>query len=170
MQRGFFAVGIYMPKTDSNVGTLLRSAFQMGASFTFTIGRPTKIRAASNTVKSYRHMPHFIYETFEDFQAHRPYGAPLVGIEMGGVPLHEAKHPESAIYLLGREDTDNPIASEDLERLEDKILRDIKEYLEDRIGEMVAIGFFALLSIIEVHAKSFFRSVCKINQNFFFRG
>lgn len=108
MQRGFFAVGIYMPKTDSNVGTLLRSAFQMGASFTFTIGRPTKIRAASNTVKSYRHMPHFIYETFEDFQAHRPYGAPLVGIEMGGVPLHEAKHPESAIYLLGREDNGLP--------------------------------------------------------------
>lgn len=36
--RGFFEIGVYHPKTAENIGTLLRSAYQCGASGVFTIG------------------------------------------------------------------------------------------------------------------------------------
>ena len=35
---GFFAVGVYNSKSADNVGTLWRSAFQLGAAYIFTIG------------------------------------------------------------------------------------------------------------------------------------
>ena len=35
---GFFAVGVYNSKSAENVGTLWRSAFQLGAAYIFTIG------------------------------------------------------------------------------------------------------------------------------------
>jgi tRNA(Leu) C34 or U34 (ribose-2'-O)-methylase TrmL len=35
----YFEIGIYHPKTRNNVGTLWRSAYQLGASGLFTIGR-----------------------------------------------------------------------------------------------------------------------------------
>lgn len=34
----YFAIGIYHPKTEMNMGTLWRSAYQLGASYIFTIG------------------------------------------------------------------------------------------------------------------------------------
>ena len=37
---GFFAVGVYNSKSADNVGTLWRSAFQLGAAYIFTIGDP----------------------------------------------------------------------------------------------------------------------------------
>ena len=38
---GFFAVGVYNSKSADNVGTLWRSAFQLGAAYIFTIGDPS---------------------------------------------------------------------------------------------------------------------------------
>ena len=37
-EKGFFGIGIVAGKTAGNTGTLWRSAYQLGASFTFTIG------------------------------------------------------------------------------------------------------------------------------------
>ena len=37
-EKGFFGIGIVAGKTAGNIGTLWRSAYQLGASFTFTIG------------------------------------------------------------------------------------------------------------------------------------
>lgn len=105
--RGFFEIGVYQPKTEVNVGTLWRSAYQLGAAGVFTIGRRYQ-RQASDTLKSFRHIPLRHFDTFEEFQSARPYSARLVGIEMGGKPLGSVSHPQQAIYLLGSEDNGLP--------------------------------------------------------------
>ena len=101
--RGFFEIGVFHPKTETNIGTLMRSAFQLGAAGVFTIGRRYR-EQASDTLKTYRHVPVRHFETFDEFQAGRPLAARLVGVEMGGKPLGETSHPQSAVYLLGAED------------------------------------------------------------------
>jgi len=99
----YFEIGIYHPKTEMNVGTLWRSAFQLGASGIFTIGRCYK-KQSSDTYKAERHVPLRNYDTIEDFLSAKPFGAQLIGIEMGGTPLKQFCHPKQAIYLLGAED------------------------------------------------------------------
>jgi tRNA G18 (ribose-2'-O)-methylase SpoU len=103
--RGFFGIGIQLPKTEVNVGTLWRSAHILGASFLFTIGRRYK-RQASDTMASWRHIPLYYYDDFECFYNAMPYDCQLVGVELHNksVPVAEFKHPERCIYLLGAED------------------------------------------------------------------
>lgn len=103
MIRGYFEVGIYCGKNTLNVGTLWRSAFQMGASGIFTVGRRYP-QQASDTVKAYRHVPLREFPKFADFLAAQPYSCPIVAVEMGGRPLDGFTHPERALYLLGAED------------------------------------------------------------------
>lgn len=103
--RGYFGIGIYQPKTGENVGTLWRSAYQMGASFIFVIGRRYK-KQGSDTCQAYRHIPLYQYETYEDFKKARPYDCQLIGIEFceKSRPIKEFVHPQQAIYILGSED------------------------------------------------------------------
>ena len=51
-------------------------------------------------------MPYFHYDTFEDFYAHLPKGAMLVGVELTdkAVNLESFHHPRRCVYLLGAED------------------------------------------------------------------
>jgi len=100
---GYFEIGIYHPKTEENIGTLWRSAYQLGASGIFTIGRRYKAQA-SDTCKATRHIPLRHYETLDDFQTHRPIDCLLVGVEFGGVTLSAFVHPKQCVYLLGAED------------------------------------------------------------------
>ncbi len=101
--RGYFEIGIYQNKTPANLGTLWRSAFQLGAAGIFTIGHRYPIQS-SDTLKTHRHIPLRMFDTFEQFQDARPFNCPLIGIEMGGKALSGFKHHERAIYLLGAED------------------------------------------------------------------
>lgn len=103
----YFEIGIYRTKTEANVGTLWRTAYQLGASGIFTIGRRYKSQC-SDTVKAHTGIPLRHYDTFADFLANRPHGAVLVGVEMGGRPLSTFSHPRNAIYLLGAEDNGLP--------------------------------------------------------------
>lgn len=109
MSRGFFAVGIWHPKTETNVGTLWRSAYLYGASFMFTIGRRYK-RQSSDTPKTPLHVPLFHFDAVEDLRVHLPQGALLVGVEMcdRARPLSRYGHPAQAVYLLGAEDVGLP--------------------------------------------------------------
>lgn len=101
--RGFFEIGVFHPKTEENIGTLWRSAFQLGAAGIFTIGRRYKSQA-SDTTAAHRHIPLRHFNTFEEFNAARPFNCPLIGIEMGGHSLSKMVHPVQAVYLLGSED------------------------------------------------------------------
>jgi tRNA G18 (ribose-2'-O)-methylase SpoU len=107
--KGYFEIGIYHGKSVCNFGTLWRSAFQMGACGVFTIGSRHR-HQASDTTKTWRHVPYRQFVTFADFVAALPYSAPLVACEMGGEPLEQFVHPPRAIYLLGAEDHGLPPA------------------------------------------------------------
>ncbi|WP_210462188.1 RNA methyltransferase [Rufibacter roseolus] len=102
---GYFGIGIMEPKTETNVGTLWRSASIMGASFLFTIGRRYK-KQSTDTGKSWKDIPLFHYADFDDFYQHLPYSCQLVGVELDpkAVPVEQFQHPERCIYLLGSED------------------------------------------------------------------
>jgi len=101
--RGYFEIGIYNGKTPANLGTLWRSAYQLGAAGIFIIGSRFQ-KQASDTVKAWRHIPLRKYDDLEHFLSCRPHDCRLVGVEMGGTPLNEFTHPERAIYLLGAEE------------------------------------------------------------------
>lgn len=111
MRRGYYGIGIVLPKSEVNVGTLWRSAFVFGASYVFTVGRRYK-KQSSDTTSSWRHMPLFHYETPEEAVKAIPYSCISIAVE-----LHEDaqsiagfSHPERAIYFLGPEDGSVPKA------------------------------------------------------------
>lgn len=106
--RGYVGIGIFEPKTSENVGTLLRSAHAFDADFTFTIGAKGLYRQSSNTTKSQRHVPHYEYRDFEEFERCLPVEHRLVAVETDGTPLSIIDHPERAVYLLGNESTGLP--------------------------------------------------------------
>jgi tRNA G18 (ribose-2'-O)-methylase SpoU len=99
----FFEIGVFQPVHAQNVGTLWRSAYQLGASGIFTIGR-RYTRQPGDVFKVQHKIPLRSYLTLEEFLQARPVGAELVGIEMGGAPLAGFCHPQQAIYILGAED------------------------------------------------------------------
>ena len=105
MNEPYFEIGVYHAKREHNIGTLWRSALQLGASGVFTIGR-RYVFQTSDTSHTGHSIPLKHYLTFDDFLAQRsdPTNTPLIGIEMGGVPLSGFSHPQRAIYLLGAED------------------------------------------------------------------
>lgn len=118
--RGFFGIGIEYPMTAKNVGTLWSSAHIMGADFMFVIGRRyTKV--ATDTLKSWRHIPLFEYESFGHFYKAMPKDAELVGVELDSrsVPLTSYSHPQMAVYLLGAED--KGLSAEALEHCTDVV-------------------------------------------------
>ena len=105
--RGYFEIGVYHIKTPSNLGTLWRSAYQLGAAGIFVIGSRFQ-KQGSDTVKAYRHIPFREYRDFAHFQDSRPYDCMLIGVETGGRPLSGYGDPERGIYLLGAEDSGLP--------------------------------------------------------------
>lgn len=108
--RGFFAVGVWHPKTAVNVGSLWRNAHLFGAAFVFTVGRRYRMQAA-DTPKTPLSTPLFHYEDVEDLLDHLPWSAPLVGVELDprAEPLPTYRHRERSVYLLGAEDHGLPV-------------------------------------------------------------
>lgn len=107
--KGYFGIGCYNMKTSHNYGSLFRTAQVLGADFLFLIGCRFK-HQSSDTMKSWRHVPVFVYEDFEDFNIHRPHDCRLIGIELcnRSIPIKTFVHPKQACYLLGSEDNGLP--------------------------------------------------------------
>lgn len=105
MKRGHFGIGIEHGKTPANLGTLWRSAQLFGADYIFTVGRRYK-RQPSDTMKTWRHIPLFEFETLEQLIAAHPRESLIVGVELEptALELYHYRHPERAVYLLGAED------------------------------------------------------------------
>jgi tRNA G18 (ribose-2'-O)-methylase SpoU len=103
---GYFGIGCLNMKTTMNYGTLFRTAQVLEADFIFLIGCRFKIQV-TDTMKSWRHIPTFVYSDFADFNSHRPHDCKLIGIELieTATPLKEFRHPKQACYLLGAEDS-----------------------------------------------------------------
>lgn len=109
MSRGYFGIGVYLPKTEENIGTLWRHARLYGADFIFTIGRRYR-KQASDTSNTQLHIPLYHYEDYTDFENHLPTNCPVVCVELaeGSQSLPDVNHPERAVYLLGAEDRGIP--------------------------------------------------------------
>lgn len=118
-RRGFFGVAIYHPKWSCNVGTLLRSAHNFGASFLVTIGRRYRPQP-SDTTNATAHLPLFEYRSMDELVL--PKGTRIVGVELaeGARPLPDYCHPDRCLYLLGAEDYGLPPAI--LKRCHDVIM------------------------------------------------
>ncbi len=101
---GFFGIGILNNTDEINIGTLWRSAYILGASFIFTVGKKYKIEG-SDVTKSWTKIPLYHYKTFDELKENIPFSTQLVAVEMGedAVPLGEYVHPDRVIYLLGNE-------------------------------------------------------------------
>jgi tRNA G18 (ribose-2'-O)-methylase SpoU len=108
-ERGYWGIGLYQPKREFNMGTLLRAANAFGAAFAFTVAERFQ-RQATDTSRSWRHVPIFRFHSLEDLVEHLPFNCPLVGIEyqVDGIELPRFVHPEQACYLLGAEDEGLP--------------------------------------------------------------
>lgn len=103
-QRGF-AIGIERPKTPANVGTLWRSAYNLGAAMVFTVGYRAPVQV-TDTVKAPRHIPLIHYPDVATFLGMIPEGWTPVGVELtaDAKPLPRFHHPQNAVYVLGPED------------------------------------------------------------------
>jgi len=109
--KGYFGIGCYGMKTSHNYGSLFRTAQVLGADFLFLIGCRFK-HQSSDTMKSWRHVPVYVYDDFDDFNKHRPHDCRLVGIELHktSTPIKTFVHPKQACYLLGAEDNGLPMS------------------------------------------------------------
>ncbi|WP_371188792.1 RNA methyltransferase [Thalassotalea maritima] len=106
---GFFGIGIYNNKEQSNIGTLWRSAYIMGASFIFTVDSKYK-KHTSDVVNAWQKIPLYHYQDMDDLIAHLPYDTRLVGVELDdrAEQIIDYAHPHRCVYLLGNEQSGLP--------------------------------------------------------------
>ena len=103
--RGYFGIGVENVSKPMNVGNLLRSAHAFGASFFFTISPSVDVRSMreSDTSGAFDHIPFYNFQKPEDILL--PRQTSLVGIEFleDAIELPSFRHPQRAVYMLGRE-------------------------------------------------------------------
>ena len=102
VRRGFSCIGLDNPKTDVNVGAVLRAAGVFRADMVAISGHRYG-RAPTDTMKFYRHLPLL---QVEDLHEVIPFDCVPVAVELvdRATPLNEYKHPERAFYVFGAED------------------------------------------------------------------
>ena len=104
--RGYAAIGLYMPKTEPNVGGALRAARCYGAAMVAVQGRRFK-RQVTDTQKAWRHIP--LIEC-DDLRTMIPFDCQPVCVELTdkALPLASFAHPQRAFYIFGPEDGSVP--------------------------------------------------------------
>ena len=103
MKRGYAGIGLDNPKSNVNVGSVLRAAGVYGASMVAASGGRWN-SAKTDTMKAYRRMP--FYHNVDNLKDLIPFDCVPVAVDLleGATPLHEYKHPERAFYIFGAED------------------------------------------------------------------
>lgn len=99
----YFGIGVIGAKYEANVGSLWRSAHLLGADLIFTIGQRYK-QQATDTSKATTWIPLLQFDSLADFLRAVGPNDRLIGIELGGTPLRDLRHPKQGYYLLGAED------------------------------------------------------------------
>jgi tRNA(Leu) C34 or U34 (ribose-2'-O)-methylase TrmL len=115
--RGYCGIGLDNVKYAVNVGATLRAAGVYGASFVTISGKRYKV-SATDTMKSYRHLPLHRVDNVMDFI---PYVCVPVAVDLveGATPLPEYQHPERAFYIFGAED--NTLGARVLDKCRDRV-------------------------------------------------
>jgi len=107
MMRGYAGIGCYSVSNGLNAGGVFRSAQAFRCDFLFTIGCVYK-KQKSDCGKSWRHLPLWKFNDWEDFKLHKPLNAKIIAIENTTFDLRRREiksfiHPERAIYIVGGE-------------------------------------------------------------------
>lgn len=101
--RGYAAIGLVNPKTNINVGSVLRAAHCYGAAFVAASGHRYSA-AQTDTQKAHRHIPmlHNLNNVFDCI----PFDCVPVAVDLidGAENIFSFKHPERAYYIFGPED------------------------------------------------------------------
>lgn len=99
--RGYCAIGLYQPKTNLNVGSVLRSAGCFDIPLVVIEGERYQ-KARTDTTQQYRHIP-VIHNLLHDCI---PFNCIPIAVELveGAKCLHTYAHPERAFYIFGPED------------------------------------------------------------------
>jgi len=151
--RGYFGIAILSPKCELNVGVLWRTASLFKASFIATVGERRYKTNNSDTMKSWKHMPLFHYESLEEFKNHIPKDCSLIGVEL----TQEARllqtfiHPERAVYLLGSEDYGIP---SEMHKEMDMMIQ-----IETPINVSLNVGVAGSIIIYDRNLKSNFKGI-----------
>lgn len=100
--RGYAAIGLYMPKTPANVGSVLRAAHCYDAAMIAKTGQRYK-HAPTDPAKAYRHIPLIQCDDLRDVI---PYDCVPVAVDLISTarPMNDYVHPERAFYIFGPED------------------------------------------------------------------
>lgn len=101
-QRGYAAIGLSMPKTPANVGSVLRAAHCYGAALIAKTGQRYH-GAPTDPQKAYRHIP--LIEC-DDLHEAVPFDCVPVAVDLlaHAKPMNTYVHPERAFYIFGPED------------------------------------------------------------------
>lgn len=101
-KRGYAAVGLHMPKTPANVGSVLRAAHCYGVAMVAQTGKRYH-NASTDTMKAYRHLPLL---NVDDLFAVIPHDCVPVAVDLldDARSLVNYRHPERAFYIFGPED------------------------------------------------------------------
>lgn len=104
---GWFGIALYQPKTEANLGVVIRSAHAFGAAFVALIGHRYK-HVPTDTTKADRSLPIFYFSDSRAFtEAMHQY--PIIAVEVNrGQELSRFSHPKQAVYVLGGEDRTLP--------------------------------------------------------------
>jgi len=104
--RGYAAIGLYMPKSEPNVGGALRAAYCYGASMVAIQGQRYR-KFSTDTMKAWRHVPVLDVPSLVDAI---PFGCVPVCVELAdnARSLVNFCHPERAFYIFGPEDGSVP--------------------------------------------------------------
>lgn len=108
--RGYFAVGLCMPRDPKNVAHALRACGGFGAAFLGYSGVRYQ-RHAADSQKAYRHMPLLLSgDAPESILSLVPYDCVPVAVEVDprAQLLPSYTHPERAFYVMGPEDGSIP--------------------------------------------------------------
>jgi tRNA(Leu) C34 or U34 (ribose-2'-O)-methylase TrmL len=100
--RGFAAIGLHMPKTGHNIGSVLRAATCYDASMVAISGKRSSF-GPTNVYATERHKPVIRCDSLRDVI---PLGAVPVAVDLvdGAESLIDFEHPRSAFYVFGPED------------------------------------------------------------------
>ncbi|MDD5302964.1 MAG: TrmH family RNA methyltransferase [Elusimicrobia bacterium] len=104
--RGFAAIGLFNPKTDHNVGSVMRAAQCYDAALVAIQGDRYR-KVSTNTLAAERHIPLLQVDDLADAI---PFACEPIVIELTehAESLVTFKHPNSAFYIFGPEDGSVP--------------------------------------------------------------
>ncbi len=99
-----FGIGLDRISKEINYGGVMRSAYNFGASFIFTVGRRYK-RTKADTPDTGKWIPILHFNTWEEYWKHcTPWQHFAIEIKNGSHDIRNFIHPKSAVYIFGPED------------------------------------------------------------------